>query len=523
MRRAMLVVVGCIGAASVTALVVGAARADSRRLYESMWMTMADIAVGLAFLTASIGARAAAPVERLLMAGVGATWLLASSSFELQSLHQGLLVLALVAHPSGRPRGPIDWLLAGAGIAVLFGPGSAVGVALIFAAVAATSFLRRRREPGRWYRASAGAAVSLVVFADVGAGIFDPRDETRLYELVLILVAFGFVVVSRRLATLRAQFAEQLIGQGLPSGLDGLGSLIGESLGDSALQVYRWNIGRGAYVNPYGATLLEEAPGRAVLYVDDGGEHVAAVQHRAGLMDDPAIARAVGAAVRLTADNVRLREELDGQLIDLEAARTRLLAAADLQRSAIAARLREEVVVPLRRAAATLDERHAPGNGDQRVDVSDAAVVAAREISEACDSVLALVGGVPPVDLGDGRLPDALESLARSCPVPVTVTATPGVAGDASLETTLFYVCSEALTNVTKHAAARHVDIDIEGTSDVITVSIRDDGCGGADPAGSGILGLSDRVAARGGRLRVDSPAGAGTCLVATLPRQPIF
>src|SRR4029077_2654256 len=108
------------------------------------------------------------------------------------SLHQGLLILALVAHPSGRPRGPIDWLLASAGVAVLFGPVSAVGVALIFGAVAATSFFRRRPDPARWYRASAGAAVSFVVYADAGGGIFDPRDEVRLYELVLILVAIGF-------------------------------------------------------------------------------------------------------------------------------------------------------------------------------------------------------------------------------------------------------------------------------------------------------------------------------------------
>ena len=326
-----------------------------------------DVAVGLGFIATAAGSPAVV-VERLLMAAVGLTWLLASSAVELHWLHQGLLILALVWFPSGRPRGfVVDWLLAGLGVAVLLGLVSEVGVAWAFAAVAATSFFGRAIKAAQWYRAGAATAVSLALFANVHAGTFDPRDATSAYELVLILVAVGFYVVSRRTVSEREQFADQLIGNAPPAGLDGLGSILHDSLGDAQLQIYRWRPARGEYIDSSGRVLAERSAGRDVLFVDEGADHVAAVAHRAGTLDDPATARAVASTVRLTGENVRLREELDAQLVELEAARSRLLAATDRQRSAIAARLREEVVTPLQQAAEVLSKNRATdrrGPGD---------------------------------------------------------------------------------------------------------------------------------------------------------------
>jgi signal transduction histidine kinase len=87
------------------------------------------------------------------------------------------------------------------------------------------------------------------------------------------------------------------------------------------------------------------------------------------------------------------------------------------------------------------------------------------------------------------------------------------------LEGAAYYVASEALTNVAKHANASVVHVDVEARDGTLHLSIRDDGVGGADPGrGSGILGLTDRVEALGGTIAVRSPAGEGTSMVAQLP-----
>jgi signal transduction histidine kinase len=85
-----------------------------------------------------------------------------------------------------------------------------------------------------------------------------------------------------------------------------------------------------------------------------------------------------------------------------------------------------------------------------------------------------------------------------------------------------YYVVSEALTNTTKHARASYAQVAVEQRDALLDLSIRDDGVGGADPAGgSGLIGLRDRVQALGGSIEVNSPPGAGTAIVVELPLQP--
>ncbi|GAB3842888.1 sensor histidine kinase [Dactylosporangium cerinum] len=119
----------------------------------------------------------------------------------------------------------------------------------------------------------------------------------------------------------------------------------------------------------------------------------------------------------------------------------------------------------------------------------------------------------------------ALKTLARRSPAPVTVSPGPKRRLPDCVEVAAYYVVSEALTNAAKYAQASAVDVNVDITVDratgreVLVVSVRDDGVGGADPAlGSGLVGLTDRVEALGGHLRLSSPAGRGTSLFATLP-----
>jgi signal transduction histidine kinase len=84
-------------------------------------------------------------------------------------------------------------------------------------------------------------------------------------------------------------------------------------------------------------------------------------------------------------------------------------------------------------------------------------------------------------------------------------------------------VASEALANAAKHAGASAVHLDVDADGDVVRLAVRDDGCGGADPArGSGLVGLKDRVEAIGGALSVRSRPGEGTTLLAELPARAI-
>jgi signal transduction histidine kinase len=128
---------------------------------------------------------------------------------------------------------------------------------------------------------------------------------------------------------------------------------------------------------------------------------------------------------------------------------------------------------------------------------------------------------VPSAPFGGGRLRLAVDALAAHSSVPVEVSGL--LSTDPTVEAALFYVCSEALANAGKHSEARSVAVRLYEDERSVGLSVADDGAGGADPTGSGLLGLADRMIAHGGRLRVESPPGAGTTVTASVPRQPIF
>jgi signal transduction histidine kinase len=113
----------------------------------------------------------------------------------------------------------------------------------------------------------------------------------------------------------------------------------------------------------------------------------------------------------------------------------------------------------------------------------------------------------------------ALESLAERSPVPTAVIGAVPNQLPASVEVTLYYVVAEALANVAKHANASKVDVAVIRVGETVRVEVADDGVGGAAAGtGSGLTGLSDRVAALDGTLSVESPSGLGTRLRAEIP-----
>jgi len=103
--------------------------------------------------------------------------------------------------------------------------------------------------------------------------------------------------------------------------------------------------------------------------------------------------------------------------------------------------------------------------------------------------------------------------------VPTAVVGLPDRRLSPAVESTAYFVVSEALANVAKYASASSATVVAECPGNALRIVVADDGVGGADPSrGSGLLGLADRVAALGGQLSVTSPNGGGTRLIAEIP-----
>ena len=128
-----------------------------------------------------------------------------------------------------------------------------------------------------------------------------------------------------------------------------------------------------------------------------------------------------------------------------------------------------------------------------------------------------LAQGMLPSVLSRGGLPAGVDALVSRIDLPVRVYVSGGRLPPV-IEASAYFVVSEALTNVIKHARARRALVRTAVDGSVLRIEVSDDGVGGAKRDGAGLLGLDDRVAALGGRLWVHSPVGEGTRIRATLP-----
>jgi signal transduction histidine kinase len=138
------------------------------------------------------------------------------------------------------------------------------------------------------------------------------------------------------------------------------------------------------------------------------------------------------------------------------------------------------------------------------------------------DELREISRGIHPAVLSEAGLGPALKALARRSAIPVEVELGLASRPTERLEAAGYYIASEALTNAVKHALASVVTMRVDGCDGDLTLSIRDDGIGGADPSrGSGIIGLKDRVEALGGTISILSPPGHGTTLHVHLPAGP--
>jgi PAS domain S-box-containing protein len=194
---------------------------------------------------------------------------------------------------------------------------------------------------------------------------------------------------------------------------------------------------------------------------------------------------------------------------EIAASRARIVAAAAEERRRIGRDLHDGAQQRLVHALLRVEEA-------RRATPSDALDAAAEEMRRAVRDLRELAAGIHPAVLTDAGLAAAIEDLTADAALPVELQLAEG-RFPADIEAAAYFVAAEALANVAKHAQATLATVTLSADDGTLVIAVTDDGRGGADPLrGSGLRGLSDRVAALGGTLRIHS--GAGTTVRASLP-----
>jgi signal transduction histidine kinase len=488
---------------------------------------LADLAAGWSLIACGlIGWRACpgSPVG-VLMVAAGFAWFAGNFADAALYVHRGPFAHVLLAYPPGRVSraGRVvvgAWYVDGAIPALAQEDWL---TAALCAALVAAALARLARARGRERRAAAVAfggamAVALPLVAGsalrlAGASAVWEDPVLTGYQLALALVPI--VLLAGLLGRVRVPATAVVVELGEAPGSGTVRDALARALGDPSLAVGYRMPGGGGYVDEQGRPLALPAhgDGRRVTVMDE-----AVLVHDPTALDDPGLARRVSAALRLARDTARLQAQARARVDDVRASRQRLLNAGDAERRRLERRLRagpqrrlDAVEQTLRRARAALG--------------GDAAPVLAEAVEELRGTraeLAALARGLAPAALSVGGLAPALAALAEQAPVPVEV-STPGERLAPEVEAAIYFVCSEALANVAKHARASRAEVTVAVDDGRARVSVCDDGRGGAQPArGSGLLGLRDRAQALGGRLRLESPVGGGTQLTVELPaREP--
>jgi signal transduction histidine kinase len=206
----------------------------------------------------------------------------------------------------------------------------------------------------------------------------------------------------------------------------------------------------------------------------------------------------------------------------LAASRARVVAAADETRRRIERDLHDGTQQRLLSLALELRAAEARVPPEQR-SLAQQWSQAAQGLTDVAEELREISRGLHPAMLEKGGLGPALRGLARRAGLPVELSMRVRGRLPERVEVTAYYVVSEALTNAAKHARASVVRVDVGMTDQVLRLLVQDDGVGGADPSrGSGLIGLSDRVEAVGGRIEITSPPGGGTSLQVTIPVRPV-
>ena len=390
----------------------------------------------------------------------------------------------------------------------------------------------RRRSAGRPRRRSLALlvdsfALGLVMIAVLllsgayglieGQSAFEALRRATFIVIGLAPIAFLVALVDARLArSAVGDLVVELRAEPAPAALrDGLA----RALRDPSLTLAYWLPQFDSWADLDGRAVELPQPGdpRATTVIDREGEPVAALVHDPALLDEPQLLDAVSAAAAIALENARLHAELRARLEEIRGSRARVIEAGQKERQRLERNLHDgaqQRLVALSLELGLLQEKVV---GDP--DLSARLDQARGEVATSLEELRAVARGIHPAVVSGHGLEVALEQLAARAPLPVHLSVAVEGRLPESVEVAVYYLVSESLTNIGKHAHASSASIAVAQTGDQVVLDVVDDGVGGADAErGSGLRGLADRVEALEGILRVWSPSGEGTHLRAEIP-----
>lgn len=489
-----------------------------------------DLAVGWSFIGGGLAAWAARPSSAAgrLLALVGVAWFAGTIWPLLEFLHRGALFHLLATYPTGRlfvrGAGADRWLRVVAVVAVYAASVTRLGgdqlivtaVAAGFLALGAAGVLQTRgaMRRARLTSSAAAIAVGLALLAPWIARLMGASlgiTTLLVYDATLAICAIGVSVDLLAGRWSQGLLTSAVVDLGNAALAGSVRERLARSLGDPSLVVgYAVDDPPDSFVDELGqpVALPPASPGRAVTPMVVAGRRTGFIAHDPAVLDDPRLVGTLSAAAALAMSNSTMQAVVRARVAEVEASRQRLVHAADTQRRRLERRLQAGAAKRLERVAALLAQvEPAPADAGGTVERLRADLERAR--AELAD----LARGVHPATLTTGGLRAALDDLVHRSPLLVEL-AVDIEPADQLTEATLYFVCSEALANAAKHAAATRIEVDLRQAGPSLHLLVSDDGRGGARfaPRG-GLRGLADRVEALGGGFRLDSPLDGGTTI----------
>ena len=461
-------------------------------------VTMAGWATGDEVSSSLVGGR-----NPLLAESVPSGLLFASGLTALASsmLLGALAMLLRMRQAQGVERQQLKWMVAAVSLVVLTLP---------FGAPFYTSYL--------WVRIWDAVVVTAVPLAALAA-----IWRYRLYDIELIVSRT--VLYATVTAVLGGSFAALVIGLGVVFGrgstlATALATLVVALAFQPLLKFFQTYVdrcfarGRFDALNDVARFMTDLRAGRrepeeVSQVIADASARMRSEEARAALV--PALEQEASLAIEM----VRLRAELRAQLTEVRDSRRRIVAATESERRRIERDLHDGAQQRL--VSIGLNLRHLQHQlGESGTAVTHALDATVQEVTDTIEELREIAHGIRPGILDDG-LASALRDLVQRTLLPVSVQVTDR-RFPADVETAAYFIACEGITNATKHADATRLDLEVRDVGNRLLLRVTDDGIGGAElREGGGLVGVSDRVAAHGGRLSIESEPGHGTTLTAEL------
>ena len=406
---------------------------------------------------------------------------------------------------------------------------------IVLAGILMVVALLRTRDPERSFVGpvlAAGAAVAIASvsnarFALTTLGFFPALGDDVViplewaFNVVRVTIPLAILLGVLRIRGARAAIAEAVTEVGGTPSVATLRSALATALRDPGLRIMRWDRVSGRYVDSSDGDVseaelarLQVDPSLAVVRVGDGPDPLAIIVIDRSLAEDPSLVDAGVALTRLVVRNEQQSLRIQGQLAEVRASRVRIVAAADVERQRIERDLHDGL--QQRMVALAMQLRAAENDPPAR---AEALRAGSAEVLGLLDDVRELARGIHPAVLTEAGLGAAIRAAADRSPVPAEIDLDLSGRGTPAAQATAYYVVSEGLANVAKHASdATAVWVRAREEDGWLRIVVEDDGPGGADRDGHGLAGLADRVAALDGRFTVGPRPGGGTTIVAEVP-----